>query len=201
MMNSPKWESLSFHKTVQMKPLFLVFLAFVVIACAGPRGTKTEKLDYFATLEKEALAQLSEESPEVKKELEESVGHAVLEQKVLKVPMVGAGVGSGIVVEKSTGKRTYLKVNRIDLGMGWGAKSFKLVMIFQDIKALRDLADGKLGGGMGAEAAAKAGDVGGAAEGSSGQLKKGYSLFALTDAGVSATATIRLLAARPYTPD
>lgn len=182
-------------------PLITVFLAFIVIACAGPGGTKTEKLDYFATLEKEALAQLSEQSPEVMKELEESVGHAVIEETVLKVPIVGAGVGSGVVVEKATGKRSYLKINRLDLGLGWGAKSFKLIMIFHDLEALRDLADGKFGGGVGAEAAAKAGDVGGAAEGSSAQREEGYSLYALTDSGVSATVTIRLMVARPYTLD
>lgn len=201
MVNTNKGISLVYRRDAQIKGIIPMVLALVVIACAGPKGTETEKLDYYANLEKETLAQLAEQSPESSKELEESVGHAIIEQKVVKVPIVGAGVGSGVVVEKATGKRSYLRVSRLDLGAGYGAKSLKLVMIFQDIDALRNLADGKFGAGAGAEAAAKAGEVGGAAEGSSGQLKKGYSLYALTDAGVSATATIRAFAARPYTPD
>ena len=66
----------------------------------------------------------------------------------------------------------------------------KVVLIFQDVDKLRDLADGKWHAGVQAEAAAKAGDVGAAGSGGTEDLmKKGYSAYVLTDAGVSATAT------------
>ena len=49
-----------------------------------------------------------------------------------------------------------------------------------------------------AEAAAKAGDVGVAGSGSTTDLmKKGYSTYVLTDAGVSATATVAVIRAQP----
>ena len=176
-------------------------LIMTFTACAGSKEAKqAEKLDYFARIEKEALAQLSEQSPEASKELEEAVGYAVIDQKVVKVPMVGAGTGNGVVVQKSPDQRFYLNVKRLDLGMGWGGKAYKLVLIFQDKKLLQDLAKGKFKIEAGAEATAKAGEMGAGAEGASGSLKKGYSTYVLTDKGVSATATIRVLGARPWNP-
>jgi hypothetical protein len=67
---------------------------------------------------------------------------------------------------------------------------------------LRDLADGKWHAGLEAEAAAKAGakaDVGVAGSGNTTEvLKKGLSTYVLTDAGASATATVSMMRAQPY---
>jgi len=52
-----------------------------------------------------------------------------------------------------------------------------------------------------AEMAAKAGDVGAAGGGGTGDLMKGFSTYVLTDAGVSATATIAVLRVKPYSID
>ena len=161
----------------------------------------SKTVEDMATLEKEALAQLSEQNPEATKELEEAVGYAVIEKKVVKVPIVGVGTGKGVVIEKASNQRSYLNVKRLDLGAGVGGKAYKVVLIFQDEKVLRNFANGKFGVGAGAEATAKAGEAGGGAEGGSGNLKKGYSIYVLTDGGVSATATIRVMVARPWTPN
>jgi hypothetical protein len=58
------------------------------------------------------------------------------------------------------------------------------------------------GAGAGAEAAANAGEVGAAGGGGTSDLmKKGYATYVLTDAGVSATATINMIRAQPYSID
>jgi len=178
-------------------------LAVTVTACAGGLvGSKEEKLAYFENLEKETLARLVKEQHKIEQELAQAVGYAVVEKKVVKVPMVGAGGGAGVVVEKANGKRTYLRVPELQFGAGWGGRAEKIVLIFQDIEKLRDLADGKWHGTVGAEAAAKAGDVGAAGGGGTSDLMtKGYSTYVLTDAGVSATATINVLRAQPYSID
>ena len=85
--------------------------------------------------------------------------------------------------------------------MGWGGRSEKIVLIFQDVEKLRDLAAGKWNAGIEAEAAAKAGDVGAAGGGGTGDLVKGFSTYVLTDAGVSATATISVMRVQPYSID
>jgi hypothetical protein len=173
-----------------------------VARCAGGlAGSKTEKLAYFDGLEKETLARLIKEHPKTEQELAQSVGYAVGEKKVVKGPMVGAGGGAGVVVEKATGKRTHVRIPELQFGMGWGGRSEKIVLIFQDPKKLRALAGGEWNAGVEAEMAAKAGDVGAAGGGGTGDLMKGFSTYVLTDAGVSATATIAVLRVKPYSID
>ena len=102
-------------------------------------------------------------------------------------------------MEKANSKRSYLRIPELQFGAGWGGRAEKIVLVFQDIDKLCDLADGKWHAGVEAEAAAKAGDVSIAGSGSTTDLvKKGFSTYVLTDAGVSATATISVLRAQPY---
>lgn len=184
-----------------MTALALIVTVMVAGCAGGVLGSKEQKLAYFHILETDTLARLIKEHPKTEQELAQSVGYAVGEKKVLKVPLVGAGGGAGVVVEKATGKRTYVRIPELQFGAGWGGRSEKIVLIFQDLKQLQDLADGKWQAGASAEAAAKAGDVGAAGGGGTGDLAKGFSTYVLTDAGVSATATISVLRTQPYSID
>lgn len=181
----------------------MAMLLITISACAGGLvGSKEEKLAYFDSLEKDTLARLVKEQPKTEQELAQSVGYAVIEKRVVKVPVVGAGGGAGVVVDKASGKKSYLRVPELQFGAGWGGRAEKVILIFQDVERLRDLADGTWKAGIKAEAAAKAGDVGAAGGGGTGDLmKKGFTTYVLTDAGVSATATIAVLRAQPYSID
>ena len=183
--------------------VLVAMLIMTITACAGGLvGSKEEKLAYFESLEQETLAQLVKEQPGTEQELAQSVGYAVFEKKVVKVPVVGAGGGAGVVVDKANGKKSYLRVPELQLGLGWGGRAEKVILIFQDVEKLRNLAGGTWKAGIAAEAAAKAGDVGAAGGGGTGDLmKKGFTTYVLTDAGVSATATIAVLRAQPYSID
>ena len=185
------------------KTVLMALLLMTITACAGGLvGSHEEKRAYFESLEKDTLARLVKEQPKTEQELAQSVGYAVIEKKVVKVPMIGAGGGAGVVVEKANGKRSYLRVPQLQFGLGWGGRSEKVILVFQDIEKLRDLADGTWKAGIEAEAAAKAGDIGAAGGGGTGDLvKKGFATYVLTDAGVSATATIAVLRVQPYSID
>jgi len=179
-----------------------VIMAVISAGCAGGLvGSKEEKLAYFDGMEKETLARLVKEQPKTEQELAQSVGYVVGEKKVVKIPIVGGGGGAGVVVDKDAEKRTYIRIPELQFGMGWGGRSEKIVLIFQDVEKLRDLADGKWNVGIKAEAAAKAGDVGAAGGGGAGDLMKGFSTYVLTDAGISATATISVMRVQPYSID
>lgn len=188
------------HLSRHSMSVLTIILIVAVSGCAGGLfGTTDEKRVYFEQLEQDTLARLAKEQPNTTKELADAVGYAVIEKKVVKGPMVGAGGGAAVVVEKAAAKRSYLRVPEIQFGMGWGARAEKIVIIFQDIEKLRDLADGKWRVRAGAEAAAKVGDVGAAGSGGTSDLgTKGYAVYVLTDAGASVTATINLLRAQPY---
>lgn len=181
----------------------MTMLAITVAACAGGLvGSKEDKLAYFESLEKDTLVSLVKQQPGTEQELAQSIGYAVIEKRVVKVPVIGAGGGAGVVVEKASGKKSYLRVPELQFGWGWGGRAEKVILIFQDVEKLRDLADGMWKAGVAAEAAAKAGDIGAAGGRGTGDLmKKGFTTYVLTDAGVSATATIAVLRVQPYSID
>lgn len=191
------------QSTLYMLAGLVVALGVLMNACAGGLiGSKENKLAYFNSLEHDTLARLVKEYPKTEQELQESVGYLVAEKDVVKVPMFGAGGGAGVVLDKETGKRSYLRIPELQFGAGWGGRAEKIVLVFQDVHKLRDLADGKWHAGMEAEAAAKVGDVGLAGSGNTTDLlKKGFSTYVLTDAGASATATVSMIRAQPYSID
>lgn len=187
---------------MDIPPVRLILLLSIAILLTACGSTREERLAHFATLEAETKAALIKEHPGAEAELADSVGYAVFEQDILKIPVVGWASGSGVIVEKAGDKRTYVKVPEIQFGAGWGARAQKVVVIFQDVDKLRDLADGDWRAGIKAEAAAKAGDTGAAGGGGTGDLEKqGYSLYVMTEAGISATATFNIMRIKPYSLD
>ena len=115
------------------------------------------------------------------------MGYAVVSNRVAKIPFVGAGEGIGVVFDAKTGERTYLKVGRLDIGGGLGAREYRMVILFFDQGLLENLASGKL------EAGAKDKDIGTGAGGVVGSRNEKRVLYQLSDAGVSATFTVRAI--------
>lgn len=181
-------------------------LVMATTGCAGGLvGSKEEKLAYFDSLEKDTLTRLVNEQPGTEQELARSVGYAIIEKKVVKVPVVGAGGGAGVVVDKASGKKSYLRVPELQFGWGWGGRAERVILIFRDAEMLRDLAAGTWNTGSEAELAVKAGDMGaagaiGAAESDAmaDLMRRRVRTYVLTDAGISATVTIGVLRAQPY---
>ena len=171
-------------------PVLLIFLLFAITACSNmsvsERETKRQQLDEMAAT---AIAGLVKQDEDLQKELDDSLGYAVVNMKVTKVPVVGAGSGEGVYLNKKTGKRAYFTVSRFDLGGGWGARSYKGLMVMKSQETLDRFDGGTWEYQAGVEASAGTA----AAEGSSGVLNEGYTIHILSDGGASATATARVI--------
>lgn len=178
----------------------LLFLMVGMSGCAGiPGKTGDEQAETIDALVERTLGDLYKQEPNTKAEIVNSVGYAIMSNKITKIPVVGAGSGYGVAINDQTGEKTYLKMVRFDIGGGWGARSVRPVLIFQDEKKFKSFTDGVWEVQAGAEAAAKAGEVGTAGGAGSGDLpgNKGYSIHLITDAGVSATATAGVIRVKP----
>ena len=176
-------------------PAAVILVALLVASCSSTHRSMSveEKRDFLAEAEQKTLAELIEKRPETQAEMDRSVGHAVFSNRLAKIPFVGAGDGIGVVFDKNTGERTYLKVQRLDVGGGLGVREYRLVVVFFEEEPLKKLASGKLELAAGAEAGAGKGDVGLGTEGVSGKQKEKLVLYQLSDTGVSATITVRLI--------
>jgi len=187
------------EETLKKTPALLVgLLALAAGGCASiPGKTGEEQAENIDALVERTLADLQKQAPATKEAIAGSVGYVVMSNKITKIPFVGAGAGYGVAIETATGKKTYLEMSRLDVGMGWGARSLRPVAIFTDAKVFKDMTDGEWEAQAGAEAAAKVGE-GGAAGGAGGAPgTKGYTMYVITDAGVSATATAGVIHLKP----
>jgi len=182
-------------KRICGNPAAVMLAALLVASCSSThRSTSVEeKRDLLAEIEQKTLAELIEKRPETQAEMDRSVGHAVFSNRLAKIPIVGAGEGIGVVFDKKTGERTYLKVQRLDVGGGLGVREYRMVVVFFDEEPMQKLAGGKLELTAGVEAGAGKSDVGLGSEGISGKQKEKLVLYQLSDTGVSATITVRLI--------
>lgn len=175
-----------------MKQLFIILavIAFVITGCSTLTTSEIEqKRSELNTMAETAIAGLIENDPAVQQELEESLGYAVANMKVTKVPIVGAGGGEGVLFNKETQQRTYFTVSRLDLGGGWGARSYKALIVIKSKEALDRIGNGTWAFQAGVEASAGTA----AAEGASGGSSEDFTVHVLSDGGASATATARVI--------
>jgi len=171
------------------------FAVLMAVSCSSTYRSMSaeEKREFLVELEQQTLAELVEKVPEAQAEIDRSVGHAIVANRLAKVPFVGAGEGIGVVFDAETGERTYIKVGRLDVGGGLGVREYRLVVLFFDRQPLRKLASGKLELGAGVEAGAKDKEIGTGAGGVAGSRDEKRVLYQLSDAGVSATFTVRAI--------
>lgn len=175
-----------------------VFLFFVL--ATGCSSTKTQskvqqdKIQSLNNYEQDTLKRLYKQSPETEQAIQAAPGYGVFHMVVTKVPIVGAGGGNGVVFDRKTGNRTYMKLRRFDIGGGYGAREFDVVVIFKkDIIA--DVIDGEWYFAAGVEAAAKVGDAG--AGGGSAGNREDFDVHMLSGSGIAATVTVRAIHITP----
>ena len=167
-----------------------VSLFLALTACSSlsvlEKEHKRSAIDKMAT---KAVAELIEDDEALQQLIDSSLGYAVANMKVTKVPIVGAGGGEGVYFNTKTGERTYFTVSRLDVGGGWGVRSYKMLFVMNS----QEVVDGFKGGAFkfktGVEVSA--GTV--SAEGSLKPKTEGYSVHVLSDGGASATATARVI--------
>jgi lipid-binding SYLF domain-containing protein len=173
----------------------VVFALSLLLGCATlsleEREAKRTELDEMG---EKAVATLLETRPQLQEVFDKSVGYVVVDMTVTKIPWFGAGGGFGVVVNKRTNTRSYIKVSRFEVGGGVGAQKFKVIIVFNEAKLLDRVATGAWHYEAGAEAA-----VGSAsAEGAVTKSTKGYQAFKLLEGGAAVTVTVRAARAKPY---
>jgi len=173
-------------------------LFFVLATGCSSSGTQStvhqDKIQSLNNYEQDTLKRLYKQSPETEQAIQTAPGYGVFHMVVTKVPIVGAGGGKGVVVDRKSGNRTYMKLRRFDIGGGYGAREFDIVVIFKkDIIA--DVIDGEWYFAAGVEAAAKVGDAG--AGGGSAGNREDFDVHMLSGSGLAATVTVRTIHITP----
>ncbi len=177
-----------------MKKTILTLLAICIMLTlltgCGPSAKLPvgERRVLVKDMEKETLERLYEEKPSVKKRIKKAAGYGVFSNANVNVIFVSAGGGYGVVVDNSTGKRTYMKMGLGGIGLGLGAKDYRQVLIFHSKETLQKFIYSGWEFGGHADLAAKAGDTGGemSGEGAIGAIEA----YSMTESGLAIQATV-----------
>ena len=173
-----------------LKSGYIVLALIFLISCATPKGTtKQEKKDFVLIMHDETLAKLYSERPETKSVIKNAAGYSVFSSINANVYLLGAGNGYGIAVDNSTGERTYMKMNLVGIGPGFGVKDTRSVFAFKNKKVFNDFIEKGWEFGGSADATAKSGEKGDAIGGEA-YFEDDIIVYQMTEAGVALQATI-----------
>jgi hypothetical protein len=178
--------------------LCLVMLLCVLAPAAsarllGPKGgTPAAKRATILRERDEILGKLYRSHPEARAKLAGAVGYATFNDKNWNLFLLSASHGYGVVVDKRSGKPTYMAMGSVGGGLGLGAKSLRAVFIFHDAAVMERFIESGWQFGGEADATAKAADKGAAAA-REGALDTGGRLievYQMTRTGFALQATI-----------
>ena len=137
----------------------------------------------------DALASLYEILPGARRAIERSAGYAVFSTFGVKLFFAGGTTGKGMVVNRRTGRQTFMKMAQVQGGLGFGVDKNRLIFVFANEQALRNFIDQAWEFGAQANVSAMAGGQGGMFTGAAA-IAPGVYLYQLTDTGLSATLTV-----------
>ena len=162
-------------------------LAFPSVAFAAKKEESQAEVRKAAQT---ALSALYKAQPSARKAVESAAGYAAFSNFGMKIFVAGGGSGEGIAVNNKTKAMTYMKMAEVQAGLGFGAKKFQVIWVFENEKALNDFINSGWEFGAQATAAAKSGDKGTAYQGAVA-VAPGVWLYQLTDKGLALELTAK----------
>ncbi len=184
---------------VSAASLLILSVIFLSSTTAGAADTKEDKKKQaeaekerqeIRKLSKDILARLYKAQPSAKAAIGKAAGYATFSNFGLKIFVAGSGKGKGVAVDNKTKKETFMKMFEIQAGLGFGAKKFSLVWVFDTPQAFDQFVNSGWELGGQASAAASTGDKGGALQGAV-PISQGVWLYQLTDKGVALELTAK----------
>lgn len=133
---------------------------------------------------KESLAEVLEKSDKAKELYEKAAGWAVFDNLRITFILSGGG-GTGVAVNKASGKRTYMKMGTGGLSLGIGAQKYQVIMLFETEERLTNFIEKGWKAETGADAAA---GTKGVAVGTT--FINGIAIYKITEKGLMASADI-----------
>ena len=167
--------------------LVLALLSASTCVRANDDAKKREKTRKMTA---EVLKDLYKTEPASKAAIEKAVGYAVFANTGVNVLLLSTARGSGLAVNNKTKQETFMKMVSVGGGLGMGVKGYDVVFVFETEKALAQFLDSGWEGSGQADAAAKAGQKGGAYSGAM-EVAPGVLVYQITKNGLALQLTLQ----------
>jgi lipid-binding SYLF domain-containing protein len=157
--------------------LAMTMLSAVMCRAADDDEEKRQKTRKMAA---EALQDLYKFEPTSQAAIQKAAGYAVFDNMGVNVLLLSTARGSGLAVNNKTKQETFMKMGSAGVGVGMGVKDYVVVFV---------LDSGWSGSGQ-ADAAAKAGEKGGAYSGAA-EVAPGVWVYQMTKNGLALQLTLQ----------
>jgi len=166
----------------------VVILLVASLANAGDSSDK--KREKTRKMASKTLEELYKLEPTAKGEIQNSAGYAVFNNMGTNLLLLSTARGSGIAVNSQTKQEMFMKMISAGAGLGVGVKDYRVVFIFENDKALSQFLDSGWSGSAQGDAAAKAGEKGGAHSGAV-EVAPGVLVYQITKNGLALQLTLQ----------
>jgi len=137
-----------------MVGMLALLLALAAPGCKTPEGeTGDEQRASIRKNGREILAKVYAAHPEAKGQVADSVAYATFSTLNAKILFGGTGNGYGILTERPSGKQTFMRMNRVQVGLGMGIQELSVLLIFKSKEKLSEFKEQGWTFGGGASAA------------------------------------------------
>ena len=168
---------------------FCLTLLLLLSGCATHQGKSVaQQRQSIENMRANTLNALYRDKPYAADTIERAAGYAVFSNANINLIFASAGGGYG-VVHSNNGSVTYMKMGELGVGLGFGAKDYRLVFVFHTQDALRRFVDHGWAFGAQLDAAAKAKDKGDAIGGEI--TVDNITIYQLTESCLALQATIK----------
>jgi lipid-binding SYLF domain-containing protein len=166
-------------------------VALIVLAAGLARAdSPDEKRDKTRKMAAETLQDLYKLQPAAKGAIQSSAGYAIFNNMGTNLLLVSTARGAGIAVTSKGNQETFMKMVSGGAGFGVGVKNYRVIFVFANDGALNNFLESGWSGSAQADAAAKAGDKGGAFSGAE-EVAPGVWVYQITKNGLALQLTLQ----------
>jgi lipid-binding SYLF domain-containing protein len=165
-----------------------VILVAGALASAGDSPDK--KREKSRKMAAETLQDLYKREPTAQAAIQKAAGYAVFNNMGTNLLLLSTARGAGIAVDEQTKQETFMKMISAGAGLGLGVKDYRVVFVFATDKAFTQFLDSGWSGSAQTDAAAKAGEKGGAYSGAV-EVAPGVHVYQITKNGVALQLTLQ----------
>ena len=166
-------------------------LALILLATGLARAdSPEEKRQKTRKMATETLQDLYKLQPASKRAIQKSAGYAVFNNMGTNLLLLSTARGAGIAITSKNKQETFMKMVSAGAGLGVGVKNYRVIFVFENNDALNHFLDSGWSGSAQTDAAAKAGDKGGAFSGAD-EIAPGVWVYQITKNGLALQITLQ----------
>jgi lipid-binding SYLF domain-containing protein len=168
----------------------IVVAVLLVVSVSIAQDKNEENRQKIRKMAAQTLQDLYKLQPAAKTAVQKSAGYAVFNNTGTNLLLLSTARGAGIAVDSKTKQDTFMKMVSAGGGLGIGVKDYRVIFIFENAKALDDFLNSGWSGSAQADAAAKAGEKGGAYSGAE-EISPGVWVYQITKNGLALQVTLQ----------